>query len=144
MVRDEHKVVLLSAIGGAGGMRIPIDGTIVRSEAAELAHVIESMISKHQMDGLTDLDRYMVLYTAVYVVKPLALMRVRLAHGRTDCKFCLTITNHPDDVLNDDEMGLFYRILIARQKKLLPSKVKIPLSCCAAMKMERRCYGRWS
>ncbi|KRY41912.1 Tigger transposable element-derived protein 6 [Trichinella spiralis] len=61
------------------------------------------------MDGLTDLDRYMVLYTAVYVVKPLALMRVRLAHGRTDCKFCLTITNHPDDVLNDDEMGLFYR-----------------------------------
>ncbi|KRY21004.1 hypothetical protein T12_6288 [Trichinella patagoniensis] len=86
----------------------------------------------------------MVLYTAVYVVKPLALIGVQLTHGRTDCKFCLTITNHPDDVLNDGEMGLFYRILIARHKKLLLSKVKIPLSCCAAMKMERRCYGRWS
>ncbi|XP_003375944.1 tigger transposable element-derived protein 6 [Trichinella spiralis] len=84
------------------------------------------------MDGLTDLDRYMVLYTAVYVVKPLALMRVRLAHGRTDCKFCLTITNHPDDVLNDDEMGLFYRILIARQKKTLTFKGEnsTVLLCC--------------
>ncbi|KRY56428.1 hypothetical protein T03_11703 [Trichinella britovi] len=68
------------------------------------------MISKHQMvDRLTDLDRDMVLYTAVYVVKPLALIRVQLTHGRTDCKFCLTITNHLDDVLNDGEMGLFYR-----------------------------------
>ncbi|KRX62209.1 Tigger transposable element-derived protein 6 [Trichinella sp. T9] len=67
------------------------------------------MIPKHQMvDGLTDLYRDMVLYTAVYVVKPLALIRVQLTHGRTDCKFCLTITNHLDDVLNDGEVGLFY------------------------------------
>ncbi|KRZ52436.1 hypothetical protein T02_1935 [Trichinella nativa] len=90
---------------------------------------LESMISKHQMvDGLTDLDRDMVLYTAVYVVKLLALIRVQLTHGRTDYKFCLTIANHPDDFLMTARWVCF--------------TVKIPLSCCAAMKMERRCYGR--
>ncbi|KRZ94782.1 Tigger transposable element-derived protein 6 [Trichinella sp. T8] len=83
------------------------------------------------VDGLTDLYRDMVLYTAVYVVKSLALIRVQLTHGRTDCKFCLTITNHLDDVLNDGEMGLFYRILISRQKTLtFKGENSTVLLCC--------------
>ncbi|KRX76915.1 hypothetical protein T06_10262 [Trichinella sp. T6] len=90
MVRDENSCIVVCDRSATKQVRIsnlPVDGTIVRSKATELAH--------------TD----MVLYTAVYVVKLLALICAQLTHGRTDCKFCLTIANHPDDVLNDGEMG---------------------------------------
>ncbi|KRX24453.1 Tigger transposable element-derived protein 6 [Trichinella nelsoni] len=105
MVRDEHKVVSF-ATKQVRISNLPVDGTIVRSKAAELAHLI----------GIDDfkasngwINRFRQRHGLVYRSVRDRLIRVRLTRGRTDCKFCLTITNHPDDVLNDDEMGLFYR-----------------------------------